>query len=414
MYRISSQMTNSDTQLNLRLQELRQNKVSNQIGSQQRIQELRDDPLAAGHLVRYQSYQKRVARFEKNSQTLSDQLSVREGYMQQNLEVLQRVRELAVQGANGINTKDDLKNMASEVDELLKELIQNANAVGPDGNSLFAGTRTHGAAFEVDMGNVPGSGEPLIANVRYAGDMLSTQVEVDENAYLDVNNAGNRVFWAEPQQLFGGRDATSWQAKEDGVVSVDGQEIKIAAGDNIYSLVSKINNSGVAVKASVDPITSALNLQTTDSRQLWLEDIEGNTLNELGIIKDAAQRPPYNIGESTRVSGGSLFDSVIALRNAMLSGDTETIGTRVLSSLDGGLNNLVSQIAKNGSVYERAQNEIARNSNSNLNVTQLISTEGDLDFTKAVTDMKMLDYVQQATLKRASQMYSSTLLNYLK
>lgn len=414
MYRISSQMTNSDTQLNLRLQELRQNKVSNQIGSQQRIQELRDDPLAAGHLVRYQSYQKRVARFEKNSQTLSDQLSVREGYMHQNLEVLQRVRELAVQGANGINTKDDLKNMASEVDELLKELIQNANAVGPDGNSLFAGTRTHGAAFEVDMGNVPGSGEPLIANVRYAGDMLSTQVEVDENAYLDVNNAGNRIFWAEPQQLFGGRDATSWQASEDGIVSVDGHEIKITAGDNVYSLVSKINNSGVAVKASVDPITSALNLQTTDSRQLWLEDVQGSTLNELGIIKDAAQRPPYNIGESTRVSGGSLFDSVIALRNAMLSGDTETIGTRVLSSLDGGLNNLVSQIAKNGSIYERAQNEIARNSNSNLNVTQLISTEGDLDFTKAVTDMKMLDYVQQATLKRASQMYSSTLLNYLK
>ena len=184
MYRISSQMTNADTQYNLRLQEMRQNKVDKQVASQSRIQELRDDPLAAGHLVRYQSYKGRVERFEKNALTMSDQLSVREGYMKQNLDVLQRVRELAVQGANGLYSKDDLRNMSVEVDELLNEMIQNANAVGPDGNSLFAGTRTHGTAFEVDMGNVPGSGSPLIVNVRYSGDMGSTEVEVDENDML--------------------------------------------------------------------------------------------------------------------------------------------------------------------------------------------------------------------------------------
>ena len=414
MYRISSQMTNSDTQYNLRLQEMRQNKVDKQVASQQRIQELRDDPLAAGHLVRYQSYKGRVDRFEKNAQTMTDQLAVREGYMKQNLDVLQRIRELAVQGANGLNTKEDMRNMAVEVDELLGELIQNANAVGPDGKSLFAGTRTNGTAFEVDMGNVPGSGEPLIVNVRYSGDMGDMQVEVDENAYITLNNSGNRTFWSEPQQLFAERDATSWQAAEDGVVSVDGQQIKIAAGDNIYSLVSKINSSGAAVKASIDPITHGLNLQTTDSRQLWLEDVSGNTLNQLGIIKDGSQQPPYNLAGSAKVVGGSLFDSVIALRNAMLSGDSETVGTRVLASLDSGLNNLVTHIAKSGSEYERLQSEALRNSATSLNTASMISAEGDLDFTKAVTDMKMLDYVQQATLSRAGKMYSSTLLNYMR
>ena len=243
MYRISSQMTNSDTQYNLRLQEMRQNKVDKQVASQQRIQELRDDPLAAGHLVRYQSYKGRIDRFEKNALTMSDQLSVREGYMKQNLDVLQRVRELAVQGSNGIYSKEDLHNMAVEVDELLGEMIQNANAVGPDGKSLFSGTRTNGTAFEVDMGNVPGSGSPLITNVRYSGDMGNMQVEVDENAYITLNNSGNRTFWAEPQQLFAERDATGWQAAEDSVISVDGQQIKVSAGDNVYSLVSKTRRS---------------------------------------------------------------------------------------------------------------------------------------------------------------------------
>ncbi|MBQ1629174.1 MAG: flagellar biosynthesis protein FlgL, partial [Treponema sp.] len=124
MHRISSSMNNVDTQSNLRIQESRLNKANNQIGSQQRIQQLRDDPIAAGHLVRYQSYLDRVNTFEKNAATLTDQYALREGYMNNSLDILQRVRELAVTGANGIYTKDDLKNMATEVDELLKELVQ--------------------------------------------------------------------------------------------------------------------------------------------------------------------------------------------------------------------------------------------------------------------------------------------------
>jgi flagellar hook-associated protein 3 FlgL len=414
MRRISSQMNNMDTQSNLRLQESRLNKVNNQVGSQRRIQELRDDPIAAGHLVRYQSYLTRVNNFEKNAQTLTDQFAQREGYMTNSLDVMQRVRELAVTGANGVYTKDDLKNMAGEVDELLKELVQNANAVGEDGNALFAGTNTKTQAFDVEMGNAAGSGIPLIQNVRYNGNVDTSQVEIDEHKYLTTDNAGSRTFWAEKQQLFGGRDASQWQAGADSVIAVDGAQIQVNAGDNIYSVVSKINDSGAAVKASVDPVTKGLNLETTDARQLWLRDVSGTSLSDLGIIKDPSQKPPYNLGNSVRVAGGSLFDSVIAFRNALLTGDQESIGGRVLGSLDEGISNLVNRIAKSGSEYERAQLNVKRNSAQALNVNQLISDEGDLDLSKAATDMKMMDYTHQATLSTAAKLYQSSLLNYIK
>ena len=414
MHRISSQMNNNNTQSSLRLQESRLNKANNQIGSQQKIQQLRDDPIAAGHLVRYQSFLNRVNQFEKNSLRLTDEFALREGYMTDSLDIMQRIRELAVTGANGIYTDEDMKNMASEVDELLKALIQNANAVSADGNSIFAGTNTKATAFDVEMGNVEGSGIPLIQNVRYNGNIEVNKIEVDEHKYIDNDNAGVKTFWAENQQIFGARDASAWQASSDGIISVDGVEIKINQGDNIYALVAKINNSGAAVKASVDPVRNALNLSTTDARQLWLNDVEGNALNELGIIKDSSQRPPYNLGDSTRVSGGSLFDTVIAFRNALLAGDSESIGGRVLGSLDQGIGNLVTRIAKNGSEYERAQLNITRNSKLALDVNSQISREGDLDFTKAITDLKMLDYTNQATLSQAGKMYSSTLLNYMR
>ena len=414
MRRISSGMNNADTQMHLRLQESKLNKASNQMGSQRRIHELRDDPIAAGHLVRYQSFLSRVENFEKNALTMSDQFVLREGYMNNSLDVMQRVREIAVTGANGIYTKDDMRDMAMEVDELLKELVQNANAVSSDGNSIFAGTNTKSSAFDVEMGTVQGSAVPLISNVKYNGTIDMNKVEVDERKYLSVDNAGNRTFWAEQQQLFGGRDASAWQDSADSTISVDGVAINIKAGDNVYALASKINDSGAAVRAKIDPVTRGLNLETTDARQLWLSDVNGSVLSDIGIIKDASQKPPYNIGNSVRVSGGSMFDTVIALRDALLKGDTEEVGGRVLGALDSGIANLVTRIAKSGSQYERAQLNVQRNSATAMNVTQQISREGDLDITKAITDMKMLDYTYQATLSNAGKMFNSTLLNYMR
>ena len=414
MHRISSNMNNMNTQSALRLQESKLNRANNQISSQQKLLNLRDDPIAAGHLVRYQSYLGRVKNFEKNALTLSDEFAVREGYMQNSLEIMQRVRELAVTGANGIYNQEDLKNMATEVDELLKALVQNANAIDADGKSIFAGTNTKTTAFDIEMGNVEGSGVPLIQNVRYNGNIDVNQVEVDENKYLVNDNAGNKTFWAENQQIFGARDASTWQANRDGIISVDGVEIKISEGDNIYTVINKINKSDAAVKASLDPIRNGLNLETTDARQLWLQDVEGSALNELGMIKDSSQRPPYNLGDGVRVAGGSMFDAVIAFRNALLSGDQESIGGRVLGTLDLGINSLVTRLAKSGSEYERAQLNATRSSKLALDVTQQISREGDLDYTEAITNLKMLDYTNQATLSQAGKMYSSTLLNYMR
>ena len=414
MRRVSSSTANNDVQYNLRMQESKINKVNNQLGSQNRIQELRDDPLAAGHLVRYQSYNGRVEQFEKNARVISDDYSITEGYINNSVQVMHRIRELAVTGANGIYTPEDLRNMAVEVDQLLKNLIDNANAVGPEGNRIFAGTRTSNIAFEVDVGHVEGSANPLVTAVRYNGSLGQNKLEVDEQTSISLDKSGNTIFWAERQTLISNTDAKSYIAKENSSFNLNGTTINVSRGDNVYAIASKINSSGVPVKASIDPVTNGLDLTTTDSRQLWLEDLNGTTLNELGLIKDSSQLPPYNLSDSVRVSGGSIFDSVIALRNSMLSGDSEAIGSRVLASIDNGLNNLITHEAKIGSDYERAQQYIAKAQTNQLTSTSLIAREVDLDFTQAITDMKMLEYVKQATLNTASNLYDNTLLNYLR
>ncbi len=414
MRRISSNLANNDVQYNLRLQEHRSNNMQNKLGTQQRIQNLRDDPLGAGRLVRYQSYNTRVNQFGQNAQTLVDQFSVSEGYMDHSLQVMQRIRELAVTGANGVFTEDDMHNMAAEVNELLNELVSSANAVSADGTSLFAGTRTQTTAFAAQLGPVYGSSEPLVTEVRYNGSIMGNRVEVDEGDYMEMNKAGNNIFWAERQSLIGQRDAGQFQVSEQSVINVDGTDITLNEGDNVHSIISKINSAGIAVKASLDPVTNGLNLQTTDARQLWLEDKAGTTLSDLGIIRDSSQRPPYNIGDAADVTGGSLFDSVIAFRDALLQGDQKTIGGRVLGSVDSAIGNLTQRIAEVGAQYERAEAKIQLAKTNDLNSTQMISREGDIDLAEAITEMKMLDYTKQATLSTAADLYSNSLLNYLR
>jgi len=407
-------MQHSDSSYSVRRQESRLHKVNSQLSTQRRIQQLRDDPIAAGHSVRYKSLLARLDRFEKNAKTLNDQYKVTEAPMQSALSIMQRLRELSVAGATGTYTASDLKKMAPEVDELLYELVQTANTVGADGTRLFAGTKSFTEPFEIVMGDIDGAGSAVITDVRYNGSIDTKQVESDELSFMAANQAGNRVFWAEKQVLFSETDARNYVVQQDSTIEVDGVNIPLIAGDNVYAIMSKINSSGAAVKATLDPVTNGMNIETTDARQLWLRDSgEGNVLASLGLVKPQ-QRPPYNLADSVRVTGGSLFDAVIAMRNAMYAGDNESLGGKVLGSVDGAIDNLAARLAENGSRYERAEAALARLNTQIPNVAGADSRESDLDLTQAITDLKMYEYTHQASLSTIGNLYKSTLLNYLR
>lgn len=414
MKRISSNMQYTDRSFAVRNQENRLHRVHNQLSTQRRIQQLRNDPLAAGHSVRYKSLLTRLDRFEKNAKTLNDQYRVAEAPMQTAMDIMQRLRTLALAGATGTNTAGDLKKMAPEVDQLLDELVQNANAIGADGTYLFAGTKSFTEPFEPVMGDIDGAGSAVITAVRYNGSIDTKRIESDELAFLDINHAGNRIFWADKQVLFSETDARNYVVTADSTIEVDGVSIPLVAGDNVYAIISKINNSGAAIKASLDPVTSGLNLETTDARQLWLRDIgEGSVLSSLGLIK-AQQRPPYNLSDSVRVSGGSLFDAVIAMRNAMYAGDQEALGGKVLGSIDGAIDNVSMRLAENGARYERAETVLARLNAQIPNVTSAESRESDLDLTQAIADLKLYEYTHAASLSTLGSLYKNTLLNYMR
>lgn len=415
MKRISTYMKNFDMQYHLRLREWRLNEIQNKIASQTRIKELRNDPVSAAHATRYSSRITRMERFSENVATLKSRQQIAEGYMQEALDILQRVREIAVTGATGTFTKQEKQYMGEEVNQLLNELVEIANASSGEGTTLFAGSRNLSKPFRVSLGNVPGGTGEVIVSVEYTGNIQESLAEISEGSYIKSTFAGNRVFWAEHQVLMATRDATNYQVSTDSAIYIDGHRVELKTGDNIHAIIAKINDSNAPVKAKLDPVTNALMIETTTPHQLWLEDGEGcRVLRDLGLLSDDGALPPHNISDEARISGGSAFDMLISLRGSLYRGDTIQIGGSALKGIDNALNNLLNTITDLGSKHERLELVGERLAYEIPEMVAKKSREVDLDITRAITELKMLESAHRAALQTAGRILQPTLLDFLR
>ncbi|MCL2479330.1 MAG: flagellar hook-associated protein 3, partial [Treponema sp.] len=324
MQRVATNMPSDDIQYRLRRQEESLSNMQAKIATNRKINQLRDDPLAASHTVRYESYMSRLTRYEDNVKYSQDHLRQVDIYMQNAVDITQRIRELSVQGANGIYTKSDLQDMATEVNELLKELVSISNATGPDGNRIFAGDKAFTEPFRIVEGTLEGGGETMVVNVEYRGSGNGRTAEIGDGVYSSLDIGGGEAFWAEKMQIFAAADGSNWRAGDSGAFYIDGREISVQEGDTLPAIVAKINDSSAPVKAYTDPVTHGLVLEGTNPHLIRVEDKQGSsTMQELGVIQANSDPSAPNWNPGARVSGGSLFDMVLRVRDAMFRGDQD-------------------------------------------------------------------------------------------
>jgi flagellar hook-associated protein 3 FlgL len=408
-------MPNNDMQYYLRRHEEGLSNIQTKIASQKRILELRDDPLAASHAVRYESYRARLERFEKNALYAKDHYNEVDTYLREGNDILQRIRELSVQGATGTYTPEDLKYMAVEINELLKELVSLSNAIGSDGKQLFAGDKAFTEPFRIVEGNVPGGGETMVVRVEYRGAGSARKAEITGQTYADLDIGGGEAFWAEKMQIYSTMDATDYRVPADGAVYVDGYEIPVMIGDTVQAIAAKINDSPAPVKAYIDPETKGLALEGTNAHLIRLEDRQGSqVLQDLGVIAPNSDPGAPNWHPGARVSGGSAFDMVIRLRDALFRGDSEFVGSQGIGGMDLALTNIHSRLTVNGSRQERVEQTWQRLNQEIPNVTAALSREAGLDVVSAATELSMMQFAHRAALQTAAKILPPTLLDFLR
>jgi flagellar hook-associated protein 3 FlgL len=415
MKRISSQLPSYDSSYYLRLHEWQLAQMNSKVAAQSRIKDLRDDPLAAARSVRLQSAMLRSDQYASNTAALQESLTNSEGQLRSAMDVLQRIRELAVQGANGIYDKSQLAYMGEEVDQLLAELITIGNARDESGNYLFAGTAVRTEPFRLTNGRVPGGASDLVVAVDYLGNDGENPVEVTEGTAVSTVMSGNRAFWAEQQQIYSTVDATQYRVQADASIRVDGVDIALATGDPVSAIAAKINDSGAPVRATLDPVTGGMVLQSTQPHQISLADLGGATvLQDLGVLARGGSRPPLNTSQSARVFGGSIFDVVIHLRDSLFEGSSEKVGSSGLKGIENAITTLAGTIAHVGAKDTRLDAVASRLSWEKPELIRFDNRERGLDLAEALTQLKAMEYGHEAALNVAARVLTPTLLDFLR
>jgi flagellar hook-associated protein 3 FlgL len=192
-------------------------------------------------------------------------------------------------------------------------------------------------------------------------------------------------------------------------------EIQLSPGDTLHAIVAKINESTAPVKAYVDPETHGLAITGTNAHLIRLEDRQDSqVLQDLGIIR--ATNDPYapNWHETALVSGGSAFDMVIRLRDALYRHDQEFSGSQGLGGIDLALTNIAANLTTVGSRRERSEVTWERLNNEIVNVSAALGREKYLDYTDAATDLAMLDFAHRAALQTTAKIIPPSLLDFLR
>ncbi|MGP1454159.1 MAG: flagellin N-terminal helical domain-containing protein [Treponema sp.] len=157
------------------------------LSSGMRINRAADDASGLAVSEKLRSQVRGLNAAGKNIQNGVSFVQTTEGYLVETTEVVQRLRELAVQSANGVYTSEDRMQMQVEVSQLVDEIDRIASHAQFNGMNLLTGrfAREGGETMRIHMGANMDQFETL-----YIGTMTAASLGVHNGAQGDDSSSG--------------------------------------------------------------------------------------------------------------------------------------------------------------------------------------------------------------------------------
>ena len=242
-------------------------KLQKQIGTGERLERSSDDPVAAARL-RMLARSERIATVDnRNSDLAEADLSVTDRTLTSIADVVVRVKELAVQGANSSLSDDQRAALGIEVASLRETLVQLANARNISGHALFGGQAT-GPAY-VDDGTT----------VQYVGTADKTPLEIGEGQSVTPGLLGPEAFQFD-----------SAGGQTDLFAVLGGLATALAAGGQ--AAVDASSASLGTLDAGLEKVTSA-------------QTVVGSRLNWIDLMAERRENNAERVAEERSQVGGA-------------------------------------------------------------------------------------------------------------
>ncbi len=372
------------------------NRTSLQMGRGERILSPSDDPSGATQVNQFERIIQATKQYQRNIDNTQPRLQQEESALQSGTDLLQRARELVVTGNNDSQTNETRSYLAGELRQLRDGLFDIANTKDPNGEYLFAGTKSQQQPFEQD-----GDGA-----VRYEGAEGSgsvREVAISANRNVPVGDTGARVFMDVPENDGRvGAEVTNREAGSRLVVEQTGVNDSAALTDETYTITFEDLGNGETGYVVEDEGGNTV----ADGPYVPGEAIsfEGRSITLSGapeIGDEVESRPAEN------KSVFETLDAIIAaLEEGGASGNSRanlaTASNTALADLDAVLGNFSDIRAEVGSRLKTFDEQKDLNEDRLVDLNSAVSEIRDLDYAEAISRFNQ----QQVALQAAQQTYT--------
>jgi flagellin len=344
----------------------------------------------------------------KNAQDGISMIQTAEGALNETHSILQRMRELGTQAANGTNTAEDRSAIQEEITQLTTEIDRIANNTEFNTKNLLDGTLSSsfqigsnsGQKMDLSIGAMTSNGLGLNGGVELTKATDTDAAKLTAGTYTvdgtDIKNAAGDVVGT--VALTGG-DITLGDAAGT-VISLghditDGSSIKIEA-DGATVTLAKGTGSDVGKLAAGDYSVSDTNLLNGDT---LVGTISGTTLT-LTDGTTTVDMTQYGLVAGDLDATGDKF----TIKGIDVSTESKASGS--LDTLDTAIKLVSDERAKLGAVQNRLEHTINNLGTSAENLTAAESRIRDVDMAKEMmtqTKNSILSQAAQAMLAQANQ-----------
>lgn len=382
----------------------------NQMNTQKKIQRASDDPIIAGRGLKLRINVLESKQHESNVKEAAAWMDVTETALTNVNKVLQSMREKLNQAANGTLEPEDKKKLLNDIEELYKQVQQEAN-VTYAGRYVFSGYKTD---------------EPVVLakeTTLKKDTVLEGDLALSENTVLKGQTgtppAGGTIL-AEGTVLKAGTSFSGPDITINGVTYSDGDvladDITIPAG-GVPASTTEIT----AAKGSILKSGSTIGEGTTLSK---------GTLNPEVLGKIDGQKIEYEIGVGANMDINTLgmpeyVGRIMEDMQTMIEGlkkaeadpdadiDLEKMFTGMLGEFDEHIKDLSAMTAELGSKQARLEHTETRLSDNTTNLTELLSNTEGVELEEVYVEYSAQFMVYQSALQATSKVIMPNLAQFL-
>lgn len=294
--RVGSQQAVRTFLANLDRTQMRQADLQEQLATGKKVNQPSDDPVGMGIALGIRHDLGNVAAWQQNIADSQSWLSATDNALGNQMDVIQRARELAVQAGNGTMSQDQRAQLATEVLSLRAQTAEVGNAT-LGGRYLFAGTATSQAPFAT---NPPAATLPVNTG--------ALNREVGQGQVMAVNITADRL------QGPGGATPDIFTTLTNLATAMQNGDINTISGPSLAELdAHQINVSAlrgeVAAKVNRLELTSSRFESDDIARQGQLSSIEDADMAQ--TIMDLTQQETVlqaSLSVGARIMQRSLLD----------------------------------------------------------------------------------------------------------